>query len=76
MNDQPGRLAIYLVGVASIFVIMFGIRETAPIINPILLAVVITITALPIPGNLTRRGCRAGWPWFLPFWPLCCCWVR
>ena len=60
MNDQPGRLAIYLVGVASIFVIMFGIRETAPIINPILLAVVITITALPIPGNLTRRG-LPGW---------------
>lgn len=60
MNDQSGRLAFYLVGIASIFVIMFGIRETAPIINPILLALVITITALPIPGNLTRRGIP-GW---------------
>jgi predicted PurR-regulated permease PerM len=51
---------IYLVGMASIFGILFGIRGTASIINPILLAVVITITALPIPGRLTRRGIP-GW---------------
>jgi predicted PurR-regulated permease PerM len=60
MNNQFGRLVIYLVGVASIFIILTGIRETASIINPILLALVITITALPIPGRLTQRG-LPGW---------------
>jgi AI-2 transport protein TqsA len=60
MNNQFGRLTIYLVGMASIFLILFGIRETASIINPILLAIVITITALPIPGRLTQRGIP-GW---------------
>jgi predicted PurR-regulated permease PerM len=60
MDNQSNKLVFYLVGIASIFVVMFGIRETAPIINPILLAVVITITALPIPGRLTKRG-MPGW---------------
>jgi AI-2 transport protein TqsA len=60
MNNLSGRLVIYLAGLASIFVILFGIRGTASIINPILLAVVITITVLPIPGRLTKRGVP-GW---------------
>lgn len=60
MNNLSGRLVIYLVGIASLFLILFGIRGTASIINPILLALVITITALPIPGRLTRSGIP-GW---------------
>ena len=60
MNNQFGRLVLYLVGGASIFVILFGIRGSASIINPILLAVVITITVLPIPSQLTKRG-LPGW---------------
>ena len=60
MNNLSGRLVIYLVGVASIFLILSGIRETASVINPILLALVITITVLPIPGHLTKRG-LPGW---------------
>ena len=56
MNNLSGRLVIYLVGGAAIFVILFGIRGSAYIINPILLAAVITITVLPIPGRLTKRG--------------------
>lgn len=60
MNDRSGRLVIYLVGAASLFVILFGIRGLASVINPILLALVITITVLPIPGKLTRRG-LPGW---------------
>jgi AI-2 transport protein TqsA len=60
MNNQTGKLVMYLVAIASLFVILFGLRGTAPIINPILLATVITITALPIPGRLTRRG-MPGW---------------
>ena len=60
MDNPSFRLAIYLVGIACVFVILFGIRETASIVNPILLAVVITITVLPIPSRLARRGIP-GW---------------
>jgi predicted PurR-regulated permease PerM len=60
MNNPSGRLVVYLIGVASIFVILFGIRGSASIINPILLAAVITITVLPIPSRLTKRG-MPGW---------------
>jgi len=60
MNNLQGRLVIYLVGAASIFVILFGIRGSASIINPILLAIVITITVLPVPSQLTKRG-MPGW---------------
>ena len=44
MNSLSSRLVVYLVGAAAIFVILFGIRGSASIINPILLAAVITIT--------------------------------
>jgi AI-2 transport protein TqsA len=60
MDKLSGRLVIYLVGGAAIFVILFGIRGSAYIINPILLAAVITITVLPIPSRLTKRG-MPGW---------------
>jgi AI-2 transport protein TqsA len=60
MNNLPSRLVVYLVAVASIFVILFGIRFTATIITPILLAGVITITVLPVPSRLTKRG-MPGW---------------
>jgi AI-2 transport protein TqsA len=60
MNNIQGRLVIYLVGAAAIFLILFGIRGSAYIINPILLAVVITITVLPVPSRLTKRG-MPGW---------------
>jgi predicted PurR-regulated permease PerM len=60
MDNPSNRLVIYLVALASIFVVMFGIRGTASIINPILLASVITIAVLPIPGKLTKRG-LPGW---------------
>ena len=60
MKELSGRLVIYMVGAACIFVILFGIRASASIINPILLAAVITITVLPIPGRLTQRG-LPGW---------------
>lgn len=60
MNKLSDRLPILLVSLAAIFIVLFGIRATAPILNPILLALVITITVLPIPGRLTRRG-LPGW---------------
>jgi len=60
MDNLRGRGVIYLVGLASVFVILFGIRGTASIINPILLAAVITITVLPVPSRLAKRG-LPGW---------------
>jgi AI-2 transport protein TqsA len=60
MDKYTGRLPIYLVSLAAICIVLFGIRAAAPILNPILLAMVITITVLPIPGRLTRRG-LPGW---------------
>jgi AI-2 transport protein TqsA len=60
MERMSSRLVVYLVGAAAIFIILFGIRGSASIINPILLALVITITVLPIPSRLTKRG-MPGW---------------
>jgi predicted PurR-regulated permease PerM len=60
VDEKPGRLVIYLVALAAIFVILFGIRGSASILNPILLAAGITITVLPIPGRLSKRG-LPGW---------------
>jgi len=60
MDRIPGRGVIYVVAAACIFIILFGIRGSAYILNPILLAAVITITVLPIPGRLKKRG-LPGW---------------
>jgi predicted PurR-regulated permease PerM len=60
VTDVRENLVIYLVGLASIFLILWGIRASASIINPILLAVVITIMVLPVPSRLTKRG-MPGW---------------
>ncbi len=60
MNNKQGQLVIYLVAGAAVFVILFGIRSSASIINPILLAAVITITVLPIPSKLAKKGVP-GW---------------
>jgi predicted PurR-regulated permease PerM len=56
MSEQA-KLPIYLVvALASIFIIMLGIKSTAAIINPILLALVITIAVSPLPQKLIKRG--------------------
>jgi AI-2 transport protein TqsA len=60
MNKLNGRGVIYLVALACVFVILFGIRSSASILNPILLAAVITITVLPVPSKLAKRG-LPGW---------------
>jgi len=59
MGEAP-RLVYLLVGLASIFVIIFGIQASAFILNPILLAGVITIAVSPLPGKLAERG-LPGW---------------
>ena len=57
MTEQSKLLPVYLViSLASIFIIMLGIKATASIINPILLAVIITIAVLPLVHRLRARG--------------------
>jgi len=60
VNDPQRRGVVYLVALASIIVILFGVRASASILNPILLAAVITITVLPVPSQLSKRGVP-GW---------------
>lgn len=59
-RSTSNRLFLYLVGGAAVFVILFGVRSLASVLNPILLAIVITITVLPVPGWLSKRGVP-GW---------------
>lgn len=56
MIDRTVRPIYLLLAGASLFIIMFGVKATAVIINPILLAVIITIAVLPLPGALAKRG--------------------
>lgn len=49
------RLGFMLLSIAAVFVIIAGVQNAADIINPILLAVVITVTLLPVPQWLIHR---------------------
>ncbi len=60
MIEKSKPLLYLIVGLAGIFIIVFGIRLSADILNPILLAVVITIAVSPLPAKLTGRGIP-GW---------------
>jgi predicted PurR-regulated permease PerM len=55
-KNKPASFAILLISIASIFIIIWGIKATASILNPILLAAVITIVVLPIPQKLSEKG--------------------
>lgn len=59
-NIQQNRLGYFIFVGAALMVLIWGIRNLAPILNPILLASVITITLLPVPTALTQRGLKAG----------------
>jgi predicted PurR-regulated permease PerM len=59
-DNQFTKFVLVLVAIASVFVIIFGIRASAVILNPILLSIVITITVLPLPDRLQKRG-FPGW---------------
>ncbi len=60
MNSSSGKLVAYLVGIAAVVVIMFGVQALSAVLNPVLLSVVITITVLPLPGYLVRKGWKRG----------------
>ena len=56
IEKAPRSLVFLLLGLASMFIIAAGIKASASILNPILLAAVITIVVLPAPQYLTRKG--------------------
>lgn len=60
MVEQSKPLLYSLIGLASVFIIIAGIRNLAFILNPILLSLVITITMLPLPAWFAKRGIP-GW---------------
>lgn len=60
MVEQSKPLLVFLIGLASIFIIIAGIRDLAFILNPILLSLVITITVIPLPAWFAKRGVP-GW---------------
>ncbi len=60
MVEQSRPLLFFLVGLASVFIIIAGIRDLAFILNPILLSIVITITLIPLPAWFGRHGVP-GW---------------
>ena len=50
------RLGPALLTAATVFVIIWGVQNLAGILNPLLLALVITIAMLPVPRWLINRG--------------------
>lgn len=59
-TTQQNRLGYFIIIGAALMVLIWGIRNLAPILNPILLACVITITLLPVPTALIKRGMKSG----------------
>lgn len=55
------RFGYFAVVIAAIFIIIWGVRGLSGILNPILLALVITISLLPMPTALMRRGVKSGY---------------
>src|SRR4051812_49906908 len=49
-----------VLGVAGTAVAIWGIRAAAPILGPVVLAFVLTVTVHPLVGALVRRGVRRG----------------
>src|SRR5512136_2294455 len=47
-----------LVAVAAVMIIFWGVRSLAFILTPLLVAMVITICILPLPGRLMKKGMR------------------
>jgi predicted PurR-regulated permease PerM len=54
------RLGSAIIVGAALIILIWGIRGLAGILNPILLAAVITITLLPVPLALGKRGLKTG----------------
>jgi AI-2 transport protein TqsA len=60
MDTRKISLSGGLVAVAAVMIILFGIRSLAFILTPLLVAMVITICILPLPGRFMKRGMKPG----------------
>ncbi len=56
IKDKSQPMVYLLIALASIFIITWGIQASAAILNPILLAAIITVVVLPLPHYLAQRG--------------------
>ena len=56
MEDPGRRLMCLLVGLASVFIILWGINLASFLLSPILLAMMITIAVLPLTGWFRNKG--------------------
>jgi predicted PurR-regulated permease PerM len=59
-NLSSRTLGFAIIVAAAVIVLIWGIRGLAGILNPILLAAVITVTLLPVPVALEKRGLKSG----------------
>jgi AI-2 transport protein TqsA len=60
MDTKRLGLSGGLVAMAAVVIIFWGVRSLAFILTPLLVAMVITICILPLPGRLTKRGMKPG----------------
>jgi predicted PurR-regulated permease PerM len=58
MKINPDNSSIFNVifGGAGIFIIILGVKQSAPILNQFLLAFIIGITVMPVAGWMKRKG--------------------
>jgi predicted PurR-regulated permease PerM len=56
MSESAQRLLFILGSLACAVVIFAGVKSAAQVINPILLAMVVTVAVLPLPQRLIKRG--------------------
>jgi AI-2 transport protein TqsA len=60
MDTKKFSLGGGLVAVAAVMIIFWGVRSLAFILTPLLVAMVITICILPLPGRLMKKGMKPG----------------
>ncbi len=60
MDIRRPSLTSGLVAVAAVMIIFWGVRSLAFILAPLLMAMVITIAILPLPGWLAKKGVKPG----------------
>jgi predicted PurR-regulated permease PerM len=60
MESKKIGLSGGLVAIAAAIIIFWGVRSLAFILTPLLVAMVITICILPLPGRLMKKGMKPG----------------
>ena len=60
MNTKSSSIIWLLLGLAAVFVVIWGIRAMAFILAPLAMAMVITIAMIPLPGWLRQRKVPGG----------------